>query len=722
MTKILFLLLASGFTGAQTGPRIDMIKVQVLDEASLQDLEQTSFSLGRVLGGAKDESSTAALYKSNALYRSFADQIGRPIPHDPKTDQLPAIIPEGQGDIPDMVRAIRGTEDKGARSDKDLKGGYFIRHISNNSSHPYLVEADGDEPRHFDYRWLSSSAGSFRLAGVVNRMDRADFEGGGCGDVRFIYRLSYAAKSRSSLPFFVTAVMQYPKSANCAEVAKRWKGKIDASGALKDLRFHQLEVNFQSLRFTSGYMHDFGGQAMYMQRIFRVHDGKLVPVALENTPDVTAIRRNPVLMKKFVEFLKAGDNLHKLDNGTLVVSFDPTFLAKLSVSWSTLGRVRTANKPYRALFQEHPDLLKSIDISKLKYIRSHDALVERLDNLTCMGCHQSGGTAGFHVLGNPRQQFSHGFNRQAQALSPHAFADSLRRMAYVTKLAKGEEPNRFRPHSTFSGGSLSLGQLCLLNSSTFAGAPGCAPVDGQETECVKTVAHSKATVLFGECAVKETAKKNFAGSVCWKGEITEDSGKNEKLSFNLFAFKDKWKLQGGVGKRGAEYACVLPQSGAPLGRSSRPCSVDEENFSNLNLAKGVPAELCANQGGNGFDMCAASGDSGECLESRVVRSMLDTCHSQRFCREDYICQEFPEYHKISNENYLRKKNGKPVNVSTPGNILGDEIKQLQAGGIGFCVPTYFLFNMRLDGHPSPVTAQAPGAPKVDRSRPLRGYK
>jgi hypothetical protein len=106
-----------------------------------------------------------------------------------------------------------------------------------------------------------------------------------------------------------------------------------------------MEVNFQSLRFTSGYMHDFGGQAMYMQRIFRANGGRLEPVPLENTPDVQAVARNPALLRELVDFLKQGDHLVQLDNGTLVIDFNPAFLAKLSVSWSTMGRARSANKP-----------------------------------------------------------------------------------------------------------------------------------------------------------------------------------------------------------------------------------------------------------------------------------------------------------------------------------------------------------------------------------------
>jgi hypothetical protein len=169
---------------------------------------------------------------------------------------------------------------------------------------------------------------------------------------------------------------------------------------------------------------------------------------------------------------------------------------------------------------------------------------------------------------------------------------------------------------------------------------------------------------------------------------------------------------------------VLPQSGAPLGRASRGCTLAEENFTGLDLAARIPPQLCANQGGNGFDLCAASGNSGACLEARVVRGMLDTCSPGHACREDYICQQFPDYSRISARNYgnIRASTGKRANLSSPDRIDGNAIRSLHQAEVGFCVPTYFLFNMRLDGHPSPVSGQPPGNPSINRNRPLRGYR
>lgn len=722
--------------------------VYVLDTKTLQNLESSGFSINETLGYKNTLSRTSDLYNSNEAYQSFANTIGMPLDHDKKNDQLPSTIPDNSGDVPDMVRRLRGFEDKGARSENDLKGGFIIQRVANNSQFPYLIEQDGDEPRHFDTRWLNSQFGYLKLVAIANRMDRIDITKDSCGEVRFIYRLSYKSKkSSSSLPFLVNIVMQYPKKESCATFSKSWDlSVIDTnalkSGPLKNLSFRQLEVNFQSLRFTSGYMHDFGGQAMYMQRIFRKVEEHLEPMALENTPDVLAIKKDPSLLKRFIEYLKKPENLNALDTGILNIDFDPKFLSKFSISWSTLGRARTANRPYAELFNDNRELIESIDISKLKYIKTHDALIERLDNLTCMGCHQSGGTAGFHVLGYADPTFSHDFNRQELALSSHALAETSRRIAWLKNVTSDKEPNHFRPHSTFTASDwnvnsgipkfdhLKTGQLCFSEVGSFAMQPVCSDPNGRYVECVKTVTYlendNKKTklkkILLGECVLKEAI--NSAGSVCWKGEIKESLNSHLERnppSFNFFAFEDKLKLSGPIFKDLKLYSCVQPQSGAPLGRMSRKCSIDEENFK-VDFAKGVPDELCANQGGSGFDMCAATGDSGACLETKVARAMLDTCSENRTCREDYICQKFPNYQNISVKDYVRKKGDQLINLTQPNKIQGKNIEEARRLGVGFCVPTYFLFNMRIDGHPSPIAGLPPKEPKYDRSQPLRGYK
>jgi hypothetical protein len=59
----------------------------------------------------------------------------------------------------------------------------------------------------------------------------------------------------------------------------------------------------------------------------------------------------------------------------------------------------------------------------------------------------------------------------------------------------------------------------------------------------------------------------------------------------------------------------------------------------------------------------------------VVRGNQPTCGRERFCREDYMCQAFPD------------------DVEGAATTVKDH---------GFCSPTYFLFQMRIDGHPDPL--------------------
>jgi hypothetical protein len=80
-------------------------------------------------------------------------------------------------------------------------------------------------------------------------------------------------------------------------------------------------------------------------------------------------------------------------------------------------------------------------------------------------------------------------------------------------------------------------------------------------------------------------------------------------------------------------------------------------------------------GGRAFDRCVATNNFAQCYGASVVRGNRPTCGRDRFCREDFMCQALP-------------------------NDLPDS-KEV-AREFGFCSPTYFLFQMRIDNHPDPV--------------------
>lgn len=80
--------------------------------------------------------------------------------------------------------------------------------------------------RLFDATWLTSEKFRFELVGVVNRVDRRVFAPGTCGELRLIYRLAYKGEVsgkpvRSRVPMTINAV-RYVKHADCKAWLESW--------------------------------------------------------------------------------------------------------------------------------------------------------------------------------------------------------------------------------------------------------------------------------------------------------------------------------------------------------------------------------------------------------------------------------------------------------------------------------------------------------------------
>ena len=141
---------------------------------------------------------------------------------------------------------------------------------------------------------------------------------------------------------------------------------------------------------------------------------------------------------------------------------------------------------------------------------------------------------------------------------------------------------------------------------------------------------------------------------------------------DVFAQKQKCDL-----KKTSEaydaYNCRPTRIGVPLGGPTEDVQ-KKSVYLLLNKQMYRHQRLCR---GGGADSCVEK-DFHKCLDSIVARGMVDSCHLDRFCREDYICQALP---------YQLK------GVDTE--------KGRQGCRVGFCTPTYFVFQLRLDGHPIP---------------------
>ena len=552
--------------------------------------------------------------------------------------------------------------------------------------------------RVMDMRWLKTDAARLRLVGVVNRLDRRDFAAlrgeAGCGEVRFIYRLAYDFKRgkrrlASRMPFNFNAVYSVAADADggCTGVAGRWSPQIDESvdagwlaggpADLSELTLKQLELNAQVVRFPSGQETEFGGQAAYLMRIFGIDGETVTERPLENTPDPAKLAADDGLKRQLADYV-AG-NLAAIDRG--VYQIPDAFLARKVISYSTFGSVRQANHPFAPLFQ--PDDFAGLDFSATQLVRSPEALIERLDNGACQGCHQSGSTAGFHFIGLDDKSNSP-LNRIEVGISPHLAAEIPRRQAYVRAVASDSEPNRFRPLSSAPPASWE-GEIAYRPAG--AGMPCFMPDDAKNfgdnwqcdggTVCTPLATASGVRMKLAQCLLPKDSDAMFSGHPCFSGEIASNAAE---------PYNDRYKITGQFAAFSpaisrTDYTCRPPKIGVPAGLAYRACDDKDRSFANFKAGRPMPREICGLVGGKKFDICVATNNFDQCLGGAVNRGNRPACSAEHFCREDYIANSMTP---------------KPTDFA-------------MVMGIGFCSPSYFIFLMRFDNHPTPWPAPARGA-------------
>ncbi len=659
----------------------EAVRVAVVDLDTLQALEAPEFggSLGAVLAraegaAAKGPSSAAQLWTQTNLYRALSTTLSR-----------------------DITAVIDGVE----------------RPLVTEHAHALRWPA-GNVGRAFDVRWLKSLDAFFTLAGVVNRLDRRDLhEEPTCGEVRLIYRLAYRMQKddgspSSRLPLTLNLVFVPAERTACHAVARQWadlddgpelaqkltQGPLDFSSLVLD----RFEVNAQVVRFPSGLETEFGGQAIYLLKVYDPAAGPqgvgVVTRLLENTPDVGRIESSPELREELVSWIS--EHIDDIDKGTY--RLPDRFLASEALSYSTLGINRLANKPFSALFEgKHLRALPEPG-GELLWVGSQRGLVERLDNGSCTGCHQAGSTAGFHLLGPDDPKVAGVTNRLASPISPHLRTELKRRRQYVADIASGRSPDLFRPHSLapppVQGKYPGVGpnQSCVPSEARehlqASARWGCEQKTGT-IRCEVVARDPRAAMNFGQCIPDPSRPRALAaGMTCRAAEVEAKNHKGGGGLWNLHAYADTvkqrpiYKLPEDPPFTAQSLHCRPTRIGVPLGRTYRRCTSRERSLPHAPSDSSAGLEICAVVGGNSFDLCV-EGDFHKCLEQIIGRGMVARCSEQLPCREDAICQMLPW-----------QLEGVPSEAG----------QKLSEAGIGFCTPTYFLFQLRLDGHPTPRLA------------------
>lgn len=567
-------------------------RLQVDDPSVMQKLETKGFGFAKLALGLESSSSSNKILFDNSAYKSIVLTV-----------------------INDLEAARHG--------DRTLAP-------SMRSTH-----------RLFDARWMYSPHSSYELVGVVNRLDRAPFRAGTCGEIRFLYRLAYkdpkGTYSRLPLTFNVVYWVEPGIAGSCKDAAEAWEkfsanpASASSPAALQISSLKSVEINLQSVRWPSTIRPDMGGYAEYLLRVFERRGEKFVAGTLENTPDTEKLTKEKSLRARLLAWIQDPKNLALIDRGIAVIPEE--FLARQGRSVALDGTHRLANAPFHQVFSEED--FRNTLLLGMKTVKSPHGLLKRLNDLSCVGCHQGRTVAGFHFLGIDRKH-TDAVNAIAMPSSPHFLRDQLRREAFQAALLEGTAPVADRPLSVRAEkGEGGAGSHCGLGDPSFSDWT-CKP----GFECRALISDDKVS-RTGVCAPKQP----LAGSFCQPGKITH----------SLNPHLDKVVLAKEARCRPSQF-CEDTSVGFPGGMCSGGCEDLSED------------EVCGSIAVlQSFNDCLAKGKQSfaRCLSENVRPGALARCSEHMPCRDDYICTR-------------------------------------TAGGEGACIPPYFLFQLRVDGHPSPL--------------------
>jgi len=329
-----------------------------------------------------------------------------------------------------------------------------------------------------------------------------------------------------------------------------------------------------------------------------------------------------------VRWMSDEKNLARLDQGTAVIP--EKFLAKRAISVSPRGLSRRANRPFRQIFE--PSAMSAIDPAPAsrRFVKSPAALLRRLDELSCQGCHQSRSVAGFHLIGEETAAATSA-NAVAVASSPHLSVDLGRRQRRVLAVATAatideaspiaergdDEPGRYGAH-------------CGLGDAGFA-AWTCAAG-------LKCTSDDSSTddADVGTCLPETPA----VGDPCEAGVIAPNADSHQDRITKVVA-----RACGAAG------VCETNRVGFPGGMCQTSCASPAAGA----ICAGIPVLL-------GFNGCLAKKTPFEqCIAENTTPGGVRACNASTPCRDDYVC--------------ARGASG------------------------GACMPPYFLFQLRVDGHP-----------------------
>jgi hypothetical protein len=540
----------------------------------------------------------------------------------------------------------------------------------------------------------------------------------------------------------------------------------DGVVALLDGRdIERIELNFQAYRISAGADRtDFGSTAEYVIRVFRWNPDqkKFTPSYLTNQIDRARLLgnplgdrnscdpgvRRPMSKARFLDYITRPIVLSDIDNGTLNIPQE--FLACRAVTASPGGAHRSRNSMFWNASNPAEQIITDERIEQamrralsarrqFSFMKSADDFRLRINGLSCSGCHQERAIAGFHFPGadRPGAPVSNSVYLPGSA---HFLGDQARRQEVLRRLARGERLSRYdlawsyasRPLNRFGpalqdtqliggwGGACLLPEaraasrrewtckpalqcVALFNSSNAPGLGTCTPVGSRQIGDSMQIGK----VTTARWGIDTYLRTDPAPVGTW----SDRQNRNTLIPASL--------LPANPPPGNSYYSAHQEYYEGDQG-SSDPATLRDaqtggfpSGMLRLSECKGLPGEAtCGLTASTGFNACLTEVKAGtktlnQCFAERTSYAGMRACNSANPCRDDYICLRPMGYNQANgHEKFAARQKAVSYKSSDYGQQEPDAAWLARNGGRGdprgICIPPYFVFQFRSDGHPSPV--------------------
>lgn len=525
----------------------------------------------------------------------------------------------------------------------------------------------------------------------------------------------------------------------------------------------RLELNMQAYRKSAeADDNDFGTEAAYIIRVFKWDDENrlFLPDILRNQVD-----RDKVLCTlgsdncadakarraKLVAFLQQKDTISAIDKGTLEIDYGLGVLAKRAITISPGGAHRSQNQPYwnaddpqQAVITD-AEIERALAIAKrenvrLNFIKSVEDFRARLNESTCSGCHQTRAIAGFHFPGADSGE-TDAANSVFLPASPHFYGDQPRRMEILQKMAsrRNTRLTEFELASGYSARPMEKYAGALAGTQLVGGWGGAClkgPVADRSARAWGCKAEFTCELLFestndpgvGTCIPKD---RHEIGDALQKGRIKTRAFGQDKYLRIAPASRDARipaeALPSPDPNDNSYYGAHQEFYRGDVTSSDRSVRRDAKTggfpagMLRLSECRSLPPEAtCGLIASSGFNDCIGrlAVDNNYslklCFRHFTSYAGVRACDRANPCRDDYICVKSMGYHPtdaarlfeeraaaIKEAKYFREINHRDYDEKDFGQQQPDEKWTTGDDQRGLCIPPYFVFQFRSDGHPAP---------------------